>query len=184
MILGIEAAIAGFVSERGNLSWSVSHKTLFAKAAFGKHSQSPPSVNLLQLQMENYLARYSAYMALKQFQNPIENHNGKLCFVTIGATAGFDSLIRAVLSETFIQALEAHSYTDLLIQYGKDENGVYRDFQEFTRDDSGTAARIRVVGFGFNEVGLGQEMRAVKGGRDGREGVIISHAGKSQILSC
>lgn len=154
-------------------------KTMLARPASDEHPRARSLKQLQELQ-ENDLARYSAYMALKQFHESIENHQGKLCFVTIGATAGFDSLIRAVLSETFIQTLEAHSYTDLVVQYGKDENGVYRDFQEVIRDGSKTAGGLRIMGFGFNKVGLGQEMRAVKGGRDGREGVVISHAGRNK----
>ena len=101
---------------------------------------------------------------------------GRLCFVTIGATAAFDSLIRAVTNEPFLQALNEHGYTDLCIQHGKDQARVFAAYKEtmvFGQRDHG----IRVSGFGFNREGLGQEMRAVKGGSDGAEGVVISHAG-------
>ncbi|KAK4908320.1 N-acetylglucosaminyldiphosphodolichol N-acetylglucosaminyltransferase catalytic subunit alg13, partial [Elasticomyces elasticus] len=49
----------------------------------------------------------------------------KLCFVTIGATAAFDSLIASVLSRDFLAALRAHQYTDVLIQYGIDGEAAY-----------------------------------------------------------
>ena len=101
--------------------------------------------------------------------------------MTIGATAGFASLIRAVLHATFIRTLEGYGYTDLVIQYGKDEGGVYRDFQEELRDAPKTAGGLKIIGFGFNNTGLGQEMRAAKGEKDRQEGVVISHAGKSWI---
>ena len=122
-------------------------------------------------------------MAFKQVNESVEidRTGGKLCFVTIGATAGFDSLIRAVLDKTFIRALEGDGYTDLVIQYGKDEGAVYNKFQEETLNTRRTASGLRITGFGFKKVGLDQEMRAVKGGKDGKEGVVISHAGKNYI---
>ena len=120
-------------------------------------------------------------MELTPIHESAGNKNGKLCFVTIGATAGFDSLISAVLSETFIEALEAYGYTDLLIQHGKDASNIYRAYQDSVRDGRSTVQNINVRGFAFNAVGLGQEMRMVKGRSKDREGVIISHAGKRQL---
>ena len=133
--------------------------------------------------MDHALPRYSAYMAHEQLHKSVVDKDGKLCFVTIGATAGFDSLIRAVLSETFIHELEAQGYTDLLIQHGNDESGVYRKFQDALRVGSRKIGRLNIRGFSFNVAGLGQEMRAAKGGMDGKEGVVISHAGMEKIYS-
>ena len=129
--------------------------------------------------MENDLPRRCTYMAPQQSNESLESFDGKLCFVTIGATADFDSLIRAVVSETFILALKAHSYTDLLIQYGQDESGVYRSFRDLMQVEPEIAKGLKIEGFGFNKVGLGQEMRAATSGRNRREGVVISHAGKN-----
>ena len=122
-----------------------------------------------------------AYMASKESNESVDinRSDGKFCFVTIGATAGFDSLIRAVLDKTFIHVLESYRYTDLVIQYGKDEGGVYKNFQDKSWETSQATSSVRVTGFGFKNVGLGQEMGAAKGGKNGQEGVVISHAGKS-----
>ncbi|KAJ7632492.1 glycosyltransferase family 28 C-terminal domain-containing protein [Roridomyces roridus] len=43
-----------------------------------------------------------------------------LCFVTVG-TFSFDLLVRAVLSEPVLDALQARGYTRLVIQYGDSE---------------------------------------------------------------
>ena len=102
----------------------------------------------------------------------------KKCFVTIGATAAFDSLIRAILREDFLQALQRQGYSDLEVQYGEDVSGVFKD----QRDSASKIAFLRninITGFAFNKKGLGQEMRAAKGGSGSNEGVVISHAGAS-----
>lgn len=124
----------------------------------------------------------------------------KICFVTIGATAGFDTLIHAVLSPPFRHALREHRYTDLRVQYGKDENGVYKKAMrsvdaELDAGEDGRE-RVRVSGFGFDPNGLDGEMKAAKGLRStGRaknvgeeekrmeEGVVISHAGQRGSIS-
>lgn len=97
----------------------------------------------------------------------------KLCFVTIGATASFDALITAVLSEPFLETLKTADYTDLLIQHGLEGEKILKDFKPDNSEEHG----IRVRGFAFNKKGLGQEMRAAKGGKDDAEGIVISHAG-------
>ena len=100
----------------------------------------------------------------------------KLCFVTIGATANFDALIRATLSETFLQALQHHRYTDLLLQYGNDDSGMHKAKISECAKVLGKD-KLNVTGFGFNKQGLGQEMRQAKGDANSLEGVVISHAG-------
>lgn len=100
----------------------------------------------------------------------------KICFVTIGATAAFDALIRAALSPLFLEALHSHSYTDLRLQYGKDGATILDDFKA----RNGVTHGLNISGFAFNKQGLGVEMRAAKGGPNGEEGVVISHAGKSK----
>ena len=101
----------------------------------------------------------------------------KLCFVTIGATAAFDSLIKAALSPEFLQRLQASGYTDLLLQYGKDGHTILEDFRSRYGSKSEEEFGIKVTGFDFNKKGLGSEMRAAKGEGDCLEGVVISHAG-------
>ena len=101
----------------------------------------------------------------------------KLCFVTIGATAAFDSLIKAALSPEFLQRLQTSGYTDLLLQYGKNGHVLLEDFRNRFGSKSEEEFGIKIIGFDFNKKGLGSEMRAAKGEGDRLEGVVISHAG-------
>lgn len=105
----------------------------------------------------------------------------KLCFVTIGATASFDALIKAVLSEPFLEALKAASYTDLLLQHGKEGEKTLRQFKDGQSSNTNKDHGIRINGFAFNKKGLGAEMRAAKGGKDDAEGAVISHAGTDRL---
>lgn len=104
----------------------------------------------------------------------------KLCFVTIGATASFDSLIRSCFRHEFLTALSKASYTDLLLQYGKNGKDVFDELSQH-RDDL-KALRLQCMGFGLNPEGLGREMKAAKGGVGSTEGVVISHAGEHYVL--
>lgn len=100
----------------------------------------------------------------------------KVCFVTIGATASFATLIRAVLSSAFFAALQAHHYTDLLVQYGADGKELYTA-QLKSVQDLDLYSGITVTGFGLDAAGLGPHMRRAKGRDGGVEGVVVSHAG-------
>ena len=99
----------------------------------------------------------------------------KVCFVTVGATASFDALIKATLSPPFLEALKTYDYTHLRLQHGKDGQKVP---EEFYSANTGTQD-LEISGFDFNRQGLGFEMRAAKGEDNRQEGVIVSHAGKS-----
>lgn len=100
----------------------------------------------------------------------------RVCFVTIGATASFEALLRATLNPAFLEALEQYGYTDLRVQHGKDGRLIMQQFidQHPRKDISHT---VNISGFDFNKQGLGQEMQAAKGQNGTREGVVISHAG-------
>lgn len=101
----------------------------------------------------------------------------KVCLVTIGATASFATLIRAILSAAFFEALKAHQYTDLLVQYGADGEELYTT-QLKQVQNNGLYEDITTSGFGLDSTGLGAHMRLAKtGGAKGTEGVVISHAG-------
>ncbi|KAF2482634.1 glycosyl transferase [Neohortaea acidophila] len=106
----------------------------------------------------------------------------KTCFVTIGATASFDRLIRAALSVDFGKALESHGYTDLRVQYGKDGDGLFDACLRHARD-AGTST-LNITGFDLDMDGLGQYMKQAKGQgiKGANEGVVISHAGSGTIL--
>ncbi len=107
----------------------------------------------------------------------------KICFVTIGATAAFDSLIRATLSPTFLEALKQHGYTDLCLQHGEDGRTILQESaKHYTK--TGEYQSIKISGFAFNKRGLGAEMRAAKGHNNSDEGVVISHAGRSSLFCC
>ena len=101
----------------------------------------------------------------------------KTCFVTIGATASFSSLIQAVLAPDFRKALEAQGYTDLLVQYGEDGEQLY----EQSKSKSGSS-KIKISAFDLDKSGLGRYMRQAKAtgpsNKDASEGVVISHAGR------
>ncbi len=107
----------------------------------------------------------------------------KLCFVTIGATAAFDSLIKAALSPPFLGALQAFGYSDLLLQHGEEGRAILKDFAAADSTDSKAKYGLTISGFDFNKRGLEQEMRAAKGHHGGAEGVVISHAGSGSILA-
>ena len=109
-----------------------------------------------------------------------EDRPKKLCFVTIGATASFDSLIRACFHPAFLKALSEASYTDLLLQYGKNGKSIFEELSQH-KDDLNFFG-LQCQGFGLNPDGLGEEMKAAKGAPGSSvEGVVISHAGMSHI---
>ncbi|KAL2862853.1 N-acetylglucosaminyldiphosphodolichol N-acetylglucosaminyltransferase catalytic subunit ALG13 [Aspergillus lucknowensis] len=109
----------------------------------------------------------------------------KLCFVTVGATASFHLLLESVLSAEFLDALQKHGYTNLLIQYGKDGQALFDDFAAKHPPGHPIYHGITVDGFDFKHAGLDNELRLAKAmpseNRSG--GVVISHAGSGSILA-
>ena len=103
----------------------------------------------------------------------------KVCFVTVGATASFDSLIKAALSPPFLDALKTHEYTDLRLQHGKNGQTVLEEFRRINNATDEGVQDLGISGFDFNKQGLGSEMRAAKGQGNRVEGVVVSHAGAS-----
>lgn len=103
----------------------------------------------------------------------------KLCFVTVGATASFESLLKAVFDEEFLSALKQHGYTHLLVQYGKDGQTVYENFIQNNPSGSAACHGIEVAGFDFKQEGLGEEMCLAQANTEFSQegGMIISHAG-------
>ncbi|KAK8255601.1 hypothetical protein HDK77DRAFT_39196 [Phyllosticta capitalensis] len=104
----------------------------------------------------------------------------KYCFVTIGATAAFDTLIKGCFQPDVLAALAATGYTNLLVQYGKDGKPL---FDELVKSTAGSSS-IKIDGFGFSQYGLVEHMKLVKGSPlDGsNEGLVVSHAGSGSIL--
>jgi UDP-N-acetylglucosamine transferase subunit ALG13 len=98
----------------------------------------------------------------------------KTCFVTVGATASFEALVRAIYQPHFLHALAEHGYTDLTIQCGKGGKELC-DMLLAEAKDHGPYG-IGVATFEFTQ-NMMQEMRVAKaeGGRE--EGVVLCHAG-------
>ncbi|KAK4556541.1 N-acetylglucosaminyldiphosphodolichol N-acetylglucosaminyltransferase catalytic subunit alg13 [Recurvomyces mirabilis] len=103
--------------------------------------------------------------------------SSKTCFVTIGATASFAALVKAVLSTRFLTALKEQRYDELLVQYGQDGKEMFETAVKGVQSVGG----IKIHGFGIDENGLGRYMRQARG-KEGQEGVVIAHAGSGTIL--
>ena len=102
----------------------------------------------------------------------------KVCFVTVGATASFDSLIKATLDPRFLESLKVHDYTELRLQHGNNDGKKVLEEIKRSKDAMNEGVQnLTISGFDFNKQGLGSDMRAAKGDGDGVEGVVISHAG-------
>lgn len=108
----------------------------------------------------------------------------KACFVTIGATAPFSSLIQAVLQHDFLDALEKQGYTDLLLQYGTDGQDLF-DSHLTAAKNSESGSVLNITGFTIDKAGLAKYMQQAKGGNGtGRqEGVVVSHAGMFHVYT-
>lgn len=127
----------------------------------------------------------------------------RACFVTIGATASFRSLLVATTSDQFIDSLLSLGYTDLTLQCGPDleycrellaaqaqnqqldgsQSIRQKENQEISRDNHIDIKGLKIKMFDFNKMGLGQEMRVcqAQGGKR-REGVVVCHAGRFCLL--
>lgn len=103
----------------------------------------------------------------------------KLCFVTVGATASFELLLRSVFDKAFLRSLQQHRYTHLLVQYGKDGQTFFENFIQNNQPGSDSLHGVEIGGFDFNQAGLWKEMRLAQANAElGQEGgMIISHAG-------
>ena len=100
----------------------------------------------------------------------------RICFVTVGATAAFDCLVEAVLSQPFLQSLSEANYTGLLVQYGSGR-AAFETCARRRGYEEGRICGINVDGFDFRDKGLFREMQLAKGESSATEGVVVSHAG-------
>ena len=105
------------------------------------------------------------------------NARKRVCFVTIGATAGFEALLRATLSPSFLTVLREYGYTDLRLQYGKDGRAIFEQFARNWNTGDESENELNISGFDFKKQGIEDEIRATKGQGQSREGIVISHAG-------
>ena len=108
----------------------------------------------------------------------------KLCFVTLGATADFFDLLKAVCDVEFVKRLHQHGYTELRIQFGKGGSKIFSEFvsNRLLPSRDTLMEQVSIIGFDFHD-SLSEDMRMAKGGIAGyKEGVIISHAGGMALL--
>ena len=121
---------------------------------------------------------------------PGSSREHKTCFVTVGATAPFDALIKAVLEPKFLQALRKANYTKLQIQHGheSEDNLFTRLSRQAEVSELCKNSNLELTGFGFDKDGLDRYMRGAKGNaprgqgtEDAGEGAVISHAGQQVV---
>lgn len=102
----------------------------------------------------------------------------KVIFVTIGATASFPQLIRAVLSPSFLRTASSHGYTKLITQFGRGGDALFKELCVKAQKEGPYG--LTVEGFGLTDDMMG-EMRIVKAsmreGKEREEGVVLCHAG-------
>ncbi|KAI1812933.1 glycosyltransferase family 1 protein [Poronia punctata] len=105
----------------------------------------------------------------------------RTAFVTIGATAGFRSLLEEVVSKTFLETLQSLNFTDLVVQCGPDVDY----FNAITPQDALESFGLTITAFSYASDLTEFFLQASRGKteKDSREcGVIISHAGSGSII--
>ena len=97
----------------------------------------------------------------------------KECFITVGATATFEQLIRATLSDEVLTKLREKGFTHLNYQYGNSSELFHELLLKDQKD-----LRLVINGFGFKPKGLGDDIKRCKRvDGNSEEGLVISHAG-------
>ncbi len=100
--------------------------------------------------------------------------NGRRCFVTVGATAGFRQLLDEVTSPDFLHVLSSLGFGAMDIQCGPDINRVQQRLQEIPE---GHTQGIRINPFAFTDK-IKDYMLQCRSEKDVRlPGCIIAHAG-------
>jgi beta-1,4-N-acetylglucosaminyltransferase len=98
----------------------------------------------------------------------------KTAFVTVGATASFNSLVEAALRPSFLRTLAQNRYTRLVIQFGKSEAAFFKNYLYNYAD-----LNVHVEGFDFKAGDFRDAIRDEVMAADGREeGMMIAHAGE------
>ena len=113
-----------------------------------------------------------------------EREISKNAFVTVGATASFETLVRAVLNPAFLKQLRLAGYTNLVVQHGDDKNDVVKTFNRICPPGTNGRHGIWIEMFDFKRGGLYDEFAKAQGqDKDSKPGVIISHAGMILIIA-
>ncbi|KAI0451197.1 hypothetical protein F5B21DRAFT_488059 [Xylaria acuta] len=117
--------------------------------------------------------------------NPDKQHVklARTAFVTIGATAGFRSLLQEVVSPKFLTTLRSLNFTDLVVQCGPD----LEYFGAIRPDHAPTSYGVEITTFSYAPDLKQYYLQASQSdghGDDGKRdrGVIISHAGSGSII--
>ena len=139
----------------------------------------PPKVNLLN---KPRLFRKTCLVIAVETKS-LRNSNKKLpqkhALVTTGATASFDSLVRAVLDPNFLKDLRMAGYTNLTVQHGKDKNNIVKEFNRQYPAGCNERHGVSVETFDFKRDGLFQDLMAAQGrDPDAVPGMVITHAGR------
>lgn len=124
------------------------------------------------------------YVTVPEQEDPSASTRGvkvtKHCFVTIGATASFRTLIDAVTQPAFIGSLTKHGYTNLDVQCGPDLT-LFQEKEKALK----ILPSIKVTGFDFDGAGLTKHMVKCKARKEGEaEGVVVTHAGELFHRGC
>ena len=118
---------------------------------------------------------------------PSDAAGSKTCFVTVGATAPFDGLIKAILEPKFLKALHDANYTDLKVQHGyESEDNLFSRLSKQTEvSEFCKSSNLKMTGFGFDTEGLDNHIRRAKDSAprgskldNSSEGAVMSHAGQ------
>ncbi|KAI0554432.1 hypothetical protein F4679DRAFT_295974 [Xylaria curta] len=107
----------------------------------------------------------------------------RTAFVTIGATAGFRSLLREVVSPKFLATLRSLNYTDLVVQCGPD----LEYFDTIRPDQIQTSSDVKIAAFPYAPDLKQYYLQASQSDGDDdygkrHRGVIVSHAGSGSII--
>jgi beta-1,4-N-acetylglucosaminyltransferase len=98
----------------------------------------------------------------------------KAIFITVGATASFDALIRAALQPGFLRTLSRTGYSELFIQYGKGGKELFDKYLAEAQEHG--PYEISVAAFEFTQ-NMMQSMRVAKAENGREEGLVLCHAG-------
>ncbi|CEI66850.1 hypothetical protein FVEN_g8503 [Fusarium venenatum] len=108
------------------------------------------------------------------------SHLDRVCLVTVGATAGFKTLINSVLSASFWQYITSQGFTELHVQCGPDNISAR---QQLALLQHQVPSGLTIDIFDVKRNLMKEEMilcKALEGKR--QLGLVISHAGTGTIL--
>ncbi|KAJ5732577.1 hypothetical protein N7493_004058 [Penicillium malachiteum] len=107
----------------------------------------------------------------------------KLCLVTVGATAAFNTLISEVMDEPFFAKLRQTGFTHLIVQYGEDGKDTFHGFLEKHPEGDPALHGIGVGGFSLTADMHPYFMMAKnRTARNQELGLVICHSGTGTIL--